>query len=91
MSHFFEVVGIAKEEPYLAHGIDVACDNGKRVWSYARAILNRYVQDGARTIEAALASDERNRQKRSGAPRQRGAIDRENNKVPKRYGGGIIV
>lgn len=79
------------DDEVIRHGIDVACDNGKRVWSYARAILNRYVQDGARTIEAALASDERNRQKRSGAPRQRGAIDRENNKVPKRYGGGIIV
>lgn len=79
------------DDEVIRHGIDVACDNGKRVWSYARAILNRYVQDGARTIEAVLASDERNRQKRSGPPRQRGAIDRDRNKVPLPYGGGIIV
>lgn len=79
------------DDEVIRHGINVACDNGKRVWSYARAILNRYVQDGARTIEAALASDERNRQKRSGPPQRHGAIDRENNKVPKPYGGGKIL
>lgn len=79
------------DDEVIRHGIDVACDNGKRVWSYARAILNRYVREGARTIGEALASDERNRQNRSGSPRARGAIDRDNHRVPERYGGGEII
>ena len=79
------------DDEVIRHGIDVACDNGKRVWSYVRAILNRYVQDGARNIGAALASDERNRKQHGSPPQRRGAIDRENNKVPLPYGGGEIV
>ena len=79
------------DDEVIRHGIDVACDNGKRVWSYARAILNRYVREGARSIGEALASDERNRKKSGGPSQRRGAIDRDNNRVPERYGGGEIL
>ena len=79
------------DDDVIRHGIDVACDNGKRVWSYARAVLNRYVQEGARTIGEALASDDRNRQRHGGQHQRHGAIDRDNNRVPERYGGGKII
>lgn len=79
------------EDDVIRHGIDVACDNGKRVWSYARAILNRYVQEGARTMSEAKASDERNRKNRGGQTRKSVGIDRKNNKVPEKFGGGLVL
>ena len=34
----------------IRHAIDEACANGKRTWAYVRAILNRYVQDGVKSV-----------------------------------------
>lgn len=37
-------------EDVIRYAIDEACANGKRTWAYVKAILNRYVQDGVKTI-----------------------------------------
>ena len=79
------------DDDVIRHGIDVACDNGRRVWSYARAILNRYVQEGVRTMNEAKASDERNRKNRGDQTRKSVGIDRKNNKVPEKFGGGMVL
>lgn len=37
-------------EDVIRYAIDEACANGKRTWAYVKAILNRYVQDGVKSI-----------------------------------------
>lgn len=46
-------------EAVIRYAIDEACANGKRTWAYVKAILNRYVQDGVKTI-----GDIRNREQK---------------------------
>jgi DnaD/phage-associated family protein len=78
-------------EDIVRHAIDNALDQGVRKWAYVKSILNDYVAGGVRNVADAAACDERHRKKRDGPKQGRGAIDRENNKVPLPYGGGIIV
>lgn len=78
-------------EDIVRHAIDNALDQGVRKWAYVKSILNDYVAGGVRNVADAAACDERHRKKRDGPKQSRGAIDRENNKVPLPYGGGIIV
>lgn len=56
----------------IRHAIDEACASGTPTWSYARAILNRYVDSGYRTVgdaEAAKAAWTRQRQASAPGPR----------------------
>lgn len=46
-------------EDIVRHGIDNALDAGARNWSYVRAILNRYCDEGVKSVGEAKASDER--------------------------------
>ena len=43
-------------EELIRHAIDEACAQGKRTWSYVRAILNRYRDSGFKTVGDAKAS-----------------------------------
>ena len=43
-------------EELIRHAIDEACAQGKRTWSYVRAILNRYRDSGFKTIGDAKAA-----------------------------------
>ena len=78
-------------EDIVRHAIDNALDQGVRKWAYVKSILNDYVAGGVRNVADAAACDERYRKKRDGPKPSRGAIDRDHNKVPLPYGGGIIV
>ena len=78
-------------EDIVRHAIDNALDQGVRKWAYVKSILNDYVAGGVRSVADAAACDERHRKKRDGPKQSRGAIDRDHNKVPLPYGGGIIV
>lgn len=42
-------------EELIRHAIDEACAQGKRTWSYVRAILNRYRDSGFKTVGDAKA------------------------------------
>lgn len=42
-------------EELIRHAIDEACAQGKRTWSYVRAILNRYRDSGFKTVGDAIA------------------------------------
>lgn len=53
-------------EELIRHAIDEACANGKRTWSYVRAILSRYRESGFKTVGDAMAS--KPVKPRSGAP-----------------------
>ena len=46
----------------IRYAIDEACANGKRTWAYVKAILNRYVQDGVKTV-GDIRAREQNREK----------------------------
>ena len=46
-------------EDIVRHAIDNALDSGVRTWSYVRAILNRYVERGVKSVAEAKAEDER--------------------------------
>lgn len=78
-------------EDIVRHAIDNALDQGVRKWAYVKSILLDYVCDGVRSVAEAKVSDELRRKKRDGPKQRRGAIDRENNKVPLPYGGGVIL
>lgn len=43
----------------ITHAIDVALAQGKRSWSYVRAILNRYVTEGLKTLGEIKAQEDR--------------------------------
>ena len=43
-------------EELIRHAIDEACAQGKRTWSYVRAILNRYRDSGFKTVGEAKAA-----------------------------------
>lgn len=47
----------------ILHGIQEAVTNGHPNWNYTRAILNRYVDEGITTVEGAIASDRKPKQK----------------------------
>ena len=49
----------------IRHAIDEACAAGTPTWSYTRAILNRYVNSGFRTIADAKAAEEKFREGRN--------------------------
>ncbi len=50
-------------EPVVRHGIDNALDNDKRTWSYVRAILNSYVEEGVKTVQEAVDVDKKHSQR----------------------------
>lgn len=43
--------------PLCLHAVDVALDNGKRSWSYVRAVLSRWERDGLRSLQAVQAEE----------------------------------
>lgn len=49
----------------IRHAIDEACAAGTPTWSYTRAILNRYVDSGFKTIADAKAAEEKFREGRN--------------------------
>ncbi len=44
-------------EELIRHAVDEACAQGKRTWSYVRAILNRYRDSGFKTVGDVKAAD----------------------------------
>ena len=80
---FLTVHGVSDE--LMRYAIDVACGNGAPVWNYVAQVLYGWLDAGVKSVGDAKAEQEKHRKKR------RGAIDRENNRVPLPYGGGIIV
>lgn len=55
------------DEDVIRYAIDEACANGKRTWAYTRAILNRCVQDGVKSI-GDIKAREQKREKPAGKP-----------------------
>ena len=60
-------------EEIVRHAVDVACDAGKRTWGYAKAILNRYAEQGIRSLGDAKASDDRFKASRARAEPKQGS------------------
>lgn len=50
----------------VRHAIDNALDAGVRNWSYVKAILNRYADEGIKTVGAAKEADEKRKSKGKG-------------------------
>ena len=74
--HAFEELATFQQDlpdDVILHGIDAACNQGKRTWAYTRSILNRYVADGYKTIGDIKAAEDRHK-------RQGGTTDR--NHIP---------
>ena len=88
-NEFLEVHGMP--EDVVKYAIDVACGNGAAVWSYVARVLYGWLDAGVKSVGDAKAEQEKRRRKRDGPAQRRGAIDRENNKVPLPYGGGKIL
>lgn len=86
---FLTVHGVSDE--LMRYAIDVACGNGAPVWNYVAQVLYGWLDAGVKSVGDAKAEQEKHRKKRDGPPQRRGAIDRENNKVPLPYGGGKII
>lgn len=57
-------------EELIRHAIDEACAQGKRTWSYVRAILNRYRDSGFKTI-GDVKADSANKPVKAGTSRPR--------------------
>jgi DnaD/phage-associated family protein len=55
------------DEDVIRYAIDEACANGKRTWAYTRAILNRCVQDGVKSV-GDIKAREQKREKPAGKP-----------------------
>lgn len=49
----------------IRHAIDEACAAGTPTWSYTRAILNRYVDSGFKTVGDAKAAEQKRRENRA--------------------------
>lgn len=88
-NEFMTVHGVSEE--LMRYAIDVACGNGAAVWNYVAQVLYGWLDAGVKSVSDAKAEQEKHRKKRDGPPQRRGAIDRENNKVPLPYGGGKII
>lgn len=88
-NEFLTVHGVSDE--LMRYAIDVACGNGAPVWNYVAQVLYGWLDAGVKSVGDAKAEQEKHRKKRDGPPQRRGAIDRENNKVPLPYGGGKIL
>lgn len=62
-------------EDVVRYAIDEACANGARKYAYVRSILNRYLDQGLKTIGAIKAAEER--KKRENQPAQSAAPTRK--------------
>lgn len=70
--HAFEELATFQQDlpdDVILHGIDAACNQGKRTWAYTRSILNRYVSDGYKSIGDVIAAEDKHK-------RQGGTTDR---------------
>lgn len=69
-SNMDELVSFLEDLPeeVVRYAIDEACANGARKYAYVRSILNRYLDQGLKTIGAIKAADER--KKRDNQPAQ---------------------
>lgn len=58
-ANMYELVSFRDTLPddLIRFGIDQACANGVRKYAYVRAILNRYIDDGIRTVGDAKAAE----------------------------------
>ena len=88
-NEFMDEHGIS--EDVMKYAIDVACGNGAAVWNYVAQVLYGWLDAGVKTVGEAKAEQAKRKKKRDVPKQSRGSIDRENNKVPLPYGGGIIV
>lgn len=88
-NEFMTVHGVS--EDLMKYAVDVACGNGAPVWNYVAQVLYGWLDAGVKSVGDAKAEQAKRKKKRDGPKQSRGAIDRENNKVPLPYGGGIIV
>lgn len=88
-NEFMTVHGVS--EDLMKYAVDVACGNGAPVWNYVAQVLYGWLDAGVKSVGDAKAEQAKHRKKRDGPKQGRGAIDRENNRVPLPYGGGIIV
>lgn len=88
-NEFMTVHGVS--EDLMKYAVDVACGNGAPVWNYVAQVLYGWLDAGVKSVGDAKAEQAKRKKKRDGPKQSRAAIDRENNKVPLPYGGGIIV
>jgi DnaD/phage-associated family protein len=73
--HAFEELATFQQDlpdDVILHGIDAACNQGKRTWAYTRSILNRYVSDGYKSIGDVMAAEDKH--KRQGGTNDRNHI-----------------
>jgi DnaD/phage-associated family protein len=66
-------------EDIVRHAIDNALDGGVRTWNYVKSILNRYVDEGVKSVGDAKASDEKfmSRRKKGGGDDNAGQRTRD--------------
>ena len=88
-NEFMTVYGVS--EDLMRYAVDVACGNGAPVWNYVAQVLYGWLDAGVKSVGDAKAEQAKHRKKRDSSKQSSGAIDREHNKVPLPYGGGIIV
>lgn len=88
-NEFMTVHGVS--EDLMKYAVDVACGNGAPVWNYVAQVLYGWLDAGVKSVGDAKAEQAKRRKKRDGPKPSAFGIDRRNNKIPEKYGGGIIV
>ena len=88
-NEFMTVHGVSEE--LMKYAVDVACGNGAPVWNYVAQVLYGWLDAGVKSVGDAKAEQAKRRKKRDGPKPSAFGIDRRNNKIPEKYGGGIIV
>lgn len=88
-NEFMTVHGVS--EDLMKYAVDVACGNGAPVWNYVAQVLYGWLDAGVKSVGDAKAEQAKRKKKRDGPKPSAFGIDRRNNKIPEKYGGGIIV
>lgn len=88
-NEFMTVHGVSEE--LMKYAVDVACGNGAPVWNYVAQVLYGWLDAGVKSVGDAKAEQAKRKKKRDGPKPSAFGIDRRNNKIPEKYGGGIIV
>jgi DnaD/phage-associated family protein len=88
-NEFMTVHGVSEE--LMKYAVDVACGNGAPVWNYVAQVLYGWLDAGVKSVGDAKAEQAKRKKKRDGQKPSAFGIDRRNNKIPEKYGGGIIV
>lgn len=88
-NEFMTVHGVSDD--MMKYAVDVACGNGAPVWNYVAQVLYGWLDAGVKSVGDAKVEQAKRRKKRDGPKPSAFGIDRRNNKIPEKYGGGIIV